>query len=361
MFKTLDVQNFRGIQELRMENLTQINLLVGENNSGKTTVLECIFLLIGASNSQLPLKINNFRNYNNIDDNYWKLLFYNLGTKKKPILRTTSDISDERRSLKIKPNIEEFISNGEQTKTIEKNEISSIYSSTSPTIDGLILEYTQEKKKGRRKREKKSFESKIFVQGPGVRITSPNNYKERLSGVFINSKTITGDIGGRFSNVKINKKTGRVIDILQRIEPRLKDLTLGKDGSIYCDIGLDSLIPVNMMGDGLFRLLSIVLAIQDTENGIVLIDEIENGFHFTSQSILWNAIFESASEFNVQIFATTHSLECVKAFAQCCEKNLLPKEETALFRIERRNGKCRVIDYDSETLQASIEGELEVR
>ncbi|MFQ6120357.1 MAG: ATP/GTP-binding protein [Methanosarcinales archaeon] len=109
------------------------------------------------------------------------------------------------------------------------------------------------------------------------------------------------------------------------------------------------------------RLLSIILAISDTQNGIVLIDEIENGFHPSSQEILWNAIFKSAKEFNVQIFATTHSMECVEAFSSSYSKISQNNDDIRLYRIERKDDDFRAVSYDHRTLEASLESEWEVR
>ena len=216
--------------------------------------------------------------------------------------------------------------------------------------------------KGRNKNPKKVI-TKVVMKGPGIEIKIPKDYKERLKGVFINAKTISGDMAIRFNNIQIRKQSNRIIDLLCQIEPSLDDLSLGADGVIYCDIGLNRLMPVNVMGDGMFRLLSIILAISDTENGIVLIDEIENGFHHSSQDILWEAIFRSAKEFNVQIFATTHSIECVKAFSSSYSRQVENdnNDKIRLFRIERKDEVFKVLSYDYRTLEASLESNWEVR
>ena len=189
----------------------------------------------------------------------------------------------------------------------------------------------------------------------------PKEYKELLRGVFINPTTISGDIGTRFNNVQIKKQTGKITELLSQIEPSLDNLSLGADGIIYCDIGLDRLMPVNVMGDGIFRILSIILAISDTKNGIVLVDEVENGFYHSSQEILWDAIFKSAKEFNVQIFATTHSIECVKAFSSTYSRLEKDNDEIRLYRVERKDDDFKIVSYDHKTLEASLDSDWEVR
>jgi len=115
------------------------------------------------------------------------------------------------------------------------------------------------------------------------------------------------------------------------------------------------------MGGGMFRLLSIILAIFDSRNGVVLIDEIENGFSYTSQGILWNAIIEAAREFNVQIFATTHSMECVRAYSSSYSEKKNNKDTIRLYRIEKKQEDFKIIAYNYKQLKTSLESGWEVR
>ena len=92
-----------------------------------------------------------------------------------------------------------------------------------------------------------------------------------------------------------------------------------------------------------------------------MIDEIENGLHYSTQAILWDAVFEAATTFNVQVFATTHSYETVKAFSAAYEKLKDKQDNLRLFRIENENEKIRLIDFNDEMLKTSIESFWEVR
>lgn len=240
--------------------------------------------------------------------------------------------------------------------TIDKEGIKDSYSGLSTVIDGLILEYSL---KGKNKKSRKITTS-INRTDAGIEVKPPKDYKEHLRGVFINAKT-SSDMSTRFNNIQITKRTDKIIKILSQIEPSLQNISLGSDGIIYCDIGLDRLMPINIMGDGMHRLLSIILAISDTEDGIVLIDEIENGFHYSAQEILWNAILKSAKEFNVQIFATTHSIECIKAFSSSYAKIVQNNDDIRLYRIERKDDDFKAVTYDHKTLEASLDSDWEVR
>ena len=155
------------------------------------------------------------------------------------------------------------------------------------------MEYTLTK--GDKKHKK--ITTKVIVKNQGIETIVSKDHKELMDGVFFGSSTIYfKDMGERFDNIQIRKQTDRIIKVLKRIEPSLDKLSLGVDGRVYCDVGLDRLLPINVMGDGMFRLLGIIMAIMDSENGIVLIDEIENGFYYSSQEIVWDAVFETAKE-----------------------------------------------------------------
>ena len=107
------------------------------------------------------------------------------------------------------------------------------------------------------------------------------------------------------------------------------------------------------------RLLSIVLAIATAPGGRVLIDEIENGLHHSVLVKVWEAIADAAVRADAQIFATTHSYECIqaahKAFAEKRPADL------RLFRLDRVDAEIRVAAYNETTLETSIDMSLEVR
>ena len=357
MYKHVTIESFRGIKHLEIEDLRQVNLFVGKNNCGKTTSLEGLFLLTGPTNAALPLSINRCRNFTTIDENSWRLIFNKLDVNSDVKISGELKEPKEKRNLIIKPSTKSVATLAKTTINKETIDIKDSYSARSPTIDGLILEFSSIKEKA----NETKIITKVVMKGPGIEVKIPEDYKELLRGVFITATTISGDLGTRFNNIQIAKRTDRIIKVLRKIEPSLANLSLGTDGIIYCDIGLDRLMPINIMGDGMFKLLSIILAISDTQDGIVFIDEIENGFYYSSQEVLWAAIFESAKEFNVQIFATTHSIECVKAFSSSYSQSAENSDNIRLYRIERTDDEFKVVCYEHKTLEASLDSDWEVR
>jgi AAA15 family ATPase/GTPase len=346
MFKELTISNFRGIEHLKVEGFSKLNLVVGANNSGKTTVLESLFLLTGISNSTLPLTINSLRFFSSVADISWKSFFRDLKVE-TPIVLDAKFSDNTKRQLKISPHTS-------TTRAIKDNKGIDISSSTIPEINGLVLEASISNG------NKQEFTSGVWVdlegKEPHLVTSAIKDYKELRKGVFLSSRT-GSDMSNRFDNIQRRKEKDKVIAILKNIEPNLTDIALGQEGIIYVDLGLDNLIPVQLIGDGMIKILSIVLAIMDTQEGVVLIDEVENGLHFKSQEILWNAIAKTSEEYNVQVIATTHSIESIKAFSNVLEGNI----SGSLFRIEADKEKHESIYFPQDKIKSFIESNWEIR
>ena len=149
--------------------------------------------------------------------------------------------------------------------------------------------------------------------------------------------------------------------ILQEVEPTLKRLTVVATLSaprIYADVGTRRLIPVQLMGDGMARILSLALAIASNPGGIVLVDEIENGIHHSVMEKVWKAIGAFARSYDVQLFATTHSYECIGAAYRAFESD--EEDELRLFRIEHVKGQYRAVKFNRERLGRVIEFGMEI-
>lgn len=356
MYKKVKIKNFRGITNLELIDLKQFNLFVGRNNCGKTSLLESIFLLTGPTNVDLPITINNFRGYSLISDYSWTIIFNKLDIHSPIQFQGEVVKPREKRVLTIKPLKEKIISKANNTSshfTIKESQ-----TVRSARINGLSMEYSI--RKGSSKTEQ-TFISEIRGVGDKLERNFSQPYTDTLKGIFINSRTTLEDTTERFNEVQIKKQERKILKILQKIEPALIDLFIGAESILYCDIGLNRRLPINVVGDGLNKLLSIILAIYDASDGIVLIDEIENSLHYSAQEILWEAIFEAAKAFNVQIFATTHSFENVKAYSAAYDKLNDKNDNLRLYRIEREKDRLQLIDIDHKVLKTSLESDWEVR
>jgi AAA15 family ATPase/GTPase len=114
-----------------------------------------------------------------------------------------------------------------------------------------------------------------------------------------------------------------------------------------------------MMGDGITRFASILLAIASSRDGVVLVDEIETGLHYSVVGRAWQAVSDAARRYNTQVFATTHSFEFMQAAYRAFANH--GESPFRLHRLEQTKDGIKAINYDQETLAAAMEAEFEVR
>lgn len=146
--------------------------------------------------------------------------------------------------------------------------------------------------------------------------------------------------------------------------PNISDLSVFQVGygglSIYCTVpGLSEKLPVGLVSSGIHKLLAILLGIASNQNGAVLIDEIENGFHYSVLPKVWEAILEFRNEYNVQLFISSHSKECLASLG------IFVKEAPDKFRLLRtespQDGSHTVRVFSGGDFEAALETESEFR
>ena len=169
----------------------------------------------------------------------------------------------------------------------------------------------------------------------------------------------------RFSQLDIKRGLDRVVDFLRVIEPQLIGLTsvvmTSQKPTVYADIkGMNRKVPVALLGDGMSKLLSIILAIATVDNGIVLIDEIDAGIHYSVLPKVWEGIFRAAKDFNCQIIATTHSYECLQA-AYEGSSQAGSERDFSYIRLESDKNNIIAKHYSHGVLGAALEQGWEVR
>ena len=119
-------------------------------------------------------------------------------------------------------------------------------------------------------------------------------------------------------------------------------------------------VPLRSLGDGATRLFAASLALASSRDGFLVIDEAENGLHATVQRSFWRMVFGAAEEFNIQVFATTHSWDCVRGFARAAKEN--QQAEGVYVRLERAaDGEVRAVEYSEDLLNVAADQDIEVR
>ena len=363
MYKSFRVQNFRGFKDLRLDDLARVNLIAGKNNTGKTALLEAILTYTGEYDARRLLRSTalpySYRSADFVEthdgeaeDSDWELLFHNLDTNIPIRMEATTYNPEMLPGLREDENYLE-ISVVDVDVLSEESRLFRRAFREGSDISPKVLEFQS----GTEEPVHLAWERRAFR---GVREPSMH-----FPAIFIPSSRMMprSQDTRRFSDLYVARKIGGLLKVLREFEPRLTELALvGEPASIHGDLtGLGRLLPVSSMGEGLRRITSLLLAISTTENGIILIDEIENGLHHSVQSSVWNAIAEAARAYNVQIFATTHSLEMIQAAHKA-----FFDDEPYDFRLHRLHRSTKTDEitpttYNKFSMSSAIELEAEVR
>ena len=333
MLKSLELTNYKRFRNLKFEGFQRVNLITGKNNCGKTSVLEAILLLLGWKQSvgdfAKVFRPGRGEQLGDEDEHFGKWLFPLRKLTELPIV--SGEISEVGRYA---------VSLQWQVDGVQPN-----------TAPGMVAVhggriYISATGKMNRHQQLEPLATQHEVTCIPAEPRSPSKEAQDYARVTLKSD---GE--------------EQVEDMLRKIEPRLRAIrSLQPHGVPLLYAGIDGLperIPVIQLGHGFSRLLSIIAEIVASQKPVVLIDEIENGLHHSALVDIWRGLLTACEHSDVQIFATTHSWECVAAAHQAFAESL--EYPLAVFRLEEKDGNITAISYDRESLEYSIQREWEVR
>jgi AAA15 family ATPase/GTPase len=321
MLESISIKHFRGFEELTIGPLKRVNLIVGQNNTGKTAVLEALAWLLAKNSADAVQVLPNLFRVSSGDriENFWKWLF----TKK-----------DESKPVQIEAKI----------KNLQPFSVLLVKAGGNINIDSANL------------RPSVTVGQFAFFTAGG------RNSAGVSSHVFSTHPSNPRQDAIDFNRVVLHRRKKQVESLLQKIEPRLQSiesLQTGSEPLLYADIGLSEMIPVTQLGQGFNRLLDIYSELVAAEAKVLLIDEIENGLHHSVLKTVWMGLFTAAKEMNVQIFATTHSWECVLAADEAASKQ--PLYDLNLVRLDRVEDEINATIIDQQALGTAKELHWEMR
>jgi AAA15 family ATPase/GTPase len=359
MFKSIAIKNFRGIKDLEILKTGKINVFVGTNDIGKTTVLDALFTTINPNNPALLLKTNIFREMLTIDDNFLRSYFYNFSFENS-INISTSGSGVYERSIKIEPVFKNTYSipaaGVENVRDININE------PIQNKAIGLQINF----KVANSKEHASSFqqnEKDIIIKGNDEAFSSTTDkaYDEQLGGHYFNSSTYgkKGNIVPLLTDLISDNKKQDLVSLLTQFEKNIVDINIiSNDRVILTDKRFKRAVEIGTYGGGLLRAAHIFTNALASKRGIILFDEIENGLHITNQSLVWKAILQINK--NKQIFAATHSKEMLKNFYNVAKENNV-LEDVRLYRLQNTKEELSVVTYEPDQLEYAMTHDLEVR
>ncbi len=362
MFKSIQITNFKGLSKLKIDDASLVNLIAGKNNVGKTSVLEALCLYLDWLNPASIIKIHGRRGFplfSDTQDMMWGPIFSDYDLQ-KPIEIALEDNSGKTSNLRINLNKSYTRPVNQSVAFSPLNSQPVNANAFNSTVVALDMTYAQN--------GKNALVIHQVIEGNNVTTYRDNdifNFKQ-IEAYFMSagSRTPFQEDAIKFGKLDVKGKVDQLVNLMKEtIEPRLIDLSsvaLESQSVIHAKLqGIERKIPVSFMGDGMARLISIILAISNCENGCVFIDEIENGIHYSVFPKIWNGIIRAAEEYNCQVFATTHSYECLESAVNGIETG--SQDHFRYIRLDRDNNKIISNTYSFAALSTSIAHEWEVR
>ncbi|MBW4682465.1 MAG: AAA family ATPase [Microcoleus vaginatus WJT46-NPBG5] len=382
MLKTIKLKNFRGFKSFKLQQLGRVNLLVGTNNSGKTSVLEAIQLLCGRNNLDSLIEIMKNRGEYFVGDDGKgepeldiRHLFYGheielgsqfsiSGTNKKTLeesiegtigLRSIGSKYDSSRSFE-----EETISLTEKSFDSDLNDLKGL---------NISIKWVPGEEEDKRDLLLSPNGGLSFNSARRWRLISKQK-KIATRTQFVTSSSLTTEkMIELFDQVVLTPEEKLVQEALQVIEPRIERIASVSSnqyrrsdsrGAFVVRLSdSDQRVPIGSMGDGLWRILGLALATVSAEGGVLFVDEIDTGLHFSTMSDMWKLICETSKRLNVQVFATTHSSDCWTSLANIASQEDVAEDGITIQRIER--GKEEGIVFNEREIVIAAEQGIEVR
>lgn len=363
MFTSLTFHNLRCFKDFTLENITPLTLLSGRNNVGKTTVLEGIYLSFGFYQAEILLQINNAirgMEFSTITpqrlfpgqkaSDIWKSFFTDMDMSQQLTIAMHDSTGKVRRLTLGKDTEVSFAAhvehNGLQPVLVpdqgsdslrffyEDGIVPDVWGRYYFTQNGLTVQFD-------------TPSSRIF---PWVSYTGP--------GIRASQQWVAEYLG----RVEQEGKKEQLVAALQLLYEEIEDIFIVPQqgvNTIVARLHTKKPLPLRALGDGINKLLTYLSLMIAYPGGIFLFDEIENGFHYSFYPKLWELIAKVAQETENQVFATTHSYECIEASLEGVSK--VDRDLLTYVRLGKEDIGIVPYAFVGEDLAYALEHDMEIR
>ena len=365
MIQSFYIQNFKNFGELSFPLLKRVNLIVGKNNVGKSTLLEaiavylsegdefCLKDILTARGEDLPysrpsddirdvVKDRLLSLFHGWEENYSKDYCIKLAEHQdNPVTINQVYIADYRK---------DGIADGKTLYVYHQEDIDAADGKLTITTGGLFSQKTDGGANIIRYDHSLPFAAKPFKKVP-YQMVHTVDFNSSSNAILYDKISLSPleDYIVKALNI-INDNIDRITFVTEELRERYRIPVVSLKDS-------GKRVRLSSMGDGLNRVLTIILSLLNSKDGVLLLDEFETGLHYSVQKQLWEIIFMLAEELNIQVFVTSHSSDCLKTFSKA---NI--NEQGMLIRLEqRKSGIIPVCYSDNKDITFASENNIELR
>jgi len=315
--KNIEIKNFKCFEDFKAEGFGRVNLIGGKNNVGKTAFMEAVCINVYAQSISLMTNV--------------------LSSPKlaREFLEIGYRVLSEEERKRFLESIERYSSvsniNYVEFNIIENNGIKEYaFHFGNEDIKVNINEFSYEKSK-------------------------KNNIK------FLTQLGFTKyQLKQVFESVQKKDAEDVLYKYINEFDKNILNFKIIGGDKPQCKVSSGEYRDINEFGDGLKHYISIICSLYACEKGYLFIDEIDNGIHYTQLDKLWEIILTISKQQNVQVFATTHSKECIESYARVA-KRLEDKEITMTVLARNPKNELKALVYNDEMFYSELEQNHEVR
>jgi hypothetical protein len=352
----LRVKNYRLFKEFAIERLAQVNLIAGGNNTGKSSLLEIAYLM---ANENVPSALDDVLRIRgeNGEEGVVFPLFY--GYRLFPGI--SIEISSGSKSVKCSIPEREEIKRLLEEASRDRSRLVQAGEEGEPVLP-LQIDYSGGEKpwwfllRGEDGVVSGGFR-RPFVLPPGYGEHKRAFLLEGVASLYSKFK----EMRRLWDSISLTAQAGEIVEALKIIEPNVRgvDFLRAEDKVKVLVEGEERPVLIGSLGDGMRHLLMIALLLVSARNGVLLVDEIDTGLHYTVMVDLWRLVFRTAERSNVQVLATTHSWDCIAAFSHAW--NEAQESEGLFLRLDRKGEYIQPVLYTREELGIAVEQRIETR
>lgn len=359
MFKKIILKNFRGFKDFESP-LTPITIFGGKNNSGKSSLLEAILFVFSHHDPNCFFQMNFLRHMNDqplfTPERLWEPLFYNFDTTQKLNIILENDES-ENNELVLQKNVS--ISSNNESNV---NDVKNTFIQTGTVAFNYPLQFSYQSENIVEKGNYSIFNNTVNINYTKKNEKDSANFKIVL--IFKPETMMSANLLAQwFGQLVLNDKKELIIKALRVFDNNIIDvqtIVKGAFGYLYATFDDGRKIPVSYMGDGINRMLNMLLGIMSAPNGVVLIDEMENGFHYSMYQKLWEILGAAAIENNCQLIINTHSWDLLNGAVKGLKNDGL-LDKLSYVRLGKSAEEIKAHIFDNSLVEFALKNEMEVR
>jgi len=369
MLQTLTIERFRGISALHLEDLGKVNIFVGTNAAGKTTVLEALSMIAHPVGAGWLVTLSTWRDMPTptlASDDALRVYFYDLKVSEPAKLDFTLD----GRCYKLVIEALTGTSGASISTDASSSSASPMEGEPQTDLRGVKLIYHQP--------GKKAVESilNLMPPPPGIpqvgaflnltgatfQTPPPPATVSQLGAFHIHARRATslGESAQLLTSLYENKRDREFLDLLRKVDPRIERIFPGvtKSGAtILVDVGHPRALPINVLGDGFCRVALMATGLLHGKGKLLIVDEIDSGLHYSIMRSVWEGIAGISAD--IQVFCATHNEEMLRATLAAFENH---PDWLRVFRLDRHDdGGVTAQKYTYETFNISEKAGLEIR